>query len=99
MEQGFNLTQIGRDLLSNVPVWFFLWMIFRDWTAGNKNKSEKMENTISSMNEKLNRIEVRLAGSGLDHLQSDVSELKQKVIKLESTVSNLCKRVEMKHDS
>jgi septal ring factor EnvC (AmiA/AmiB activator) len=91
MEQAFDLTNLSRQMLGTVPLWFFAWAIFKAWRdQSTKNKEmieaqfESQKEAMLAIHEKLNRIEMKLASQGVDNLKEDIETLKKESVENET---------------
>lgn len=95
MEQGFDLQVLLGQMASGVPLWAIALGIVKHWMNQRKEHDKEIKEQFVSINEKLNRIEVKLASSGIDDLKSNIESLKESRTKTDMKVEALFRHVDM----
>lgn len=62
---------------------------------GMEGMITSIRETISALNEKLNRIELKLAGAGIDDLKANIESLKESRVKTDMKVEALFRAVDL----
>ena len=94
LNQGFDLTNIIRQGAGNVPLWAICLFIVRMW-VGSRKKAEKVQKeAMAAVQDKLNRIEITLAESGIKDLKADMEKLKESKTRQEMNIDALWRSID-----
>jgi len=94
MDQGFDLTKIISGMIENVPLWGIALLFVKRWLKNQQKSENETKQAIFGIHEKLNRIEVKLASSGIDDLKDNIERLKESRTKTEMNIDALWRSVD-----
>lgn len=77
INQGFDLTVTLKQMASNVPLWAIALGLVKYWFGKTKKSDEETKLAIAGLHEKVNRIELKLAESGISDLKANIENLKE----------------------
>jgi hypothetical protein len=94
LNQGFDLTNIIHQGAGNAPLWAIGLFLIRIWVNGRKKAEKAQKEAMASVQDKLNRIEIALAESGIKDLKENIEKLKEAKTKSEMNIDALWRTVD-----